>query len=71
MTISFNPFVTMVYSFKSITYASPKSLNLNQDHPLEKIVFFWSNPYKLEFMTTSLIEMLELLNFGHMTTSTI
>ena len=50
--------------------ARPKLLNLNQDQP-SKSVFFWSNPYKIEIMLTSLIEMLELLNFGHMITSTI
>ena len=33
--------------------------------------FFLSNPYKIEVLTTSLIEMLELPNFGHITTSTI
>ena len=33
--------------------------------------FFWSNPYKIEVMITSLIEMLELPNFGHMTISTM
>ena len=33
--------------------------------------FFWSNPYELELMVTSLIEMTELPNFGRMTTSTI
>ena len=32
--------------------------------------FFWANPYKIEVMITSLIEMLDLSNFGHMTTST-
>ena len=50
--------------------ASPKLLNLNQEHP-SKNVFFWSNPYKIEIMLTSLIEILELLNFGHMTLSTV
>ena len=40
-------------------------LNLNQEHPSKKW-FFWPNPYKHEVMTTSLIEMLELPNFGHM-----
>ena len=39
--------------------------------PLKKNWFFWSNPCKIEVMTTYLIEMLELPNFGHMTTSTI
>ena len=33
--------------------------------------FFWSNPYEIELMVTSLIEMTELPNFGRMTTSTI
>ena len=40
------------------------------DH-LSKKAFFWSNPYKIEVMITSLIQMLQLLNFGHMTTSII
>ena len=43
---------------------SPKSLNLNQ-----KNWFFWSNRYKIE--VASLIKMLELANFSHMTTSTM
>ena len=33
--------------------------------------FFWSNPYKVEVMITSLIEMLKLPKIGNMTTSTI
>ena len=37
----------------------------------QKNRFFWSNPNKIEVMITSLIEMLELPNFSHMTTSTI
>ena len=37
----------------------------------QKNWFFWSNPYKIEVMITSLIEMLELAHFGYMTTSTI
>ena len=37
----------------------------------QKKWFFWSDLYKIEVMITSLIEMLELTNFGHMTTSTI
>ena len=56
--------------FKFVPSASPKLLNLNQDHSSKKW-FFWSNPYKIEAMITSLMEMLELRNFGHMTTSTI
>ena len=49
---------------------SPKLSNLNQDHPSKKR-FFWSNSYKIEVMITTLTEMLELPNFGYMTTSAI
>ena len=38
---------------------------------LSKNGFFWSDPYEIEVMITSLIEMLELPNFGHMATSII
>ena len=38
---------------------------------LQKKLFFCSNSYEIEVMITSLIEMLELPNFGHMTKSTI
>ena len=48
----------------------PKLLNLNQDHP-SKRRFFWSNPYEIEVMITSLIEMLKFPNFSHMNISTI
>ena len=37
----------------------------------EKKQFFWLNPYKVEVMITSLIEMLVLPNFVHITTPTI
>ena len=37
----------------------------------QKNCFFWLNSYKIDVIATSLIEMLELLNFGHVTTSTI
>ena len=50
--------------------ASPKLLNLNQEHTSKRKVF-WSNPYKIEVMIASLIEMLELLNFDHITICTI
>ena len=50
-----------------------KLLNLNQAHPSKKIVFSGQILMKLLIivMITSLIEMLELPNVGHMTTSTI
>ena len=35
------------------------------------MLLFWSSPYKVEVMVTSLIEVLDLPNFGHMTTSKI
>ena len=66
LTFSFNPFDRLVENFKFVPSGNPKLLNFNQDHPS-----FWSNPYKIDVMITSLIQMLELPNFGHMTTSTI
>ena len=68
LTFSFNPFATLVQNFKFVPSASPNLLNFNQDHPSKKR-FFWSNPYKIEDMITFLKEMLQLPNFGHMTTS--
>ena len=70
LTFSFNPFDRLVYNFKFVPSARPKLLDLNRDHPSKK-QFFWSNPYKIEVMITSVIQMLELPNFGHMTTSII
>ena len=70
LTFSFNPFATLVQNFKLVPSASPKLLNLDQDHPSKKW-FFWSNPYNIEVVITSLIEMLQLPNFGHMNMSTI
>ena len=70
LNFSLNPFNTLVGDFKVIASASPKLLNLNEDHPSKKERFFWSNPYKIEVMKTSLIEMLQLPNFGNMPTST-
>ena len=62
LTYSFNLFI------KAVPSASSKLLNLNQEHPSKKW-FFWCNPYKIEVMITSIIKMLELPNFGHMTAS--
>ena len=64
--IKISPQNFLTFSFKPFT--SPKLLNLN--HPSEKW-FFWSNPYKIEVMRTSLTETLELPNSGHMPTSTM
>ena len=52
--------------------ASPKLLSLNQEHSSKK-KFFWLKSfshYKIE-VTTFLTEMLEIPDFGHVTTSTI
>ena len=70
LTFSFNPLATLMQNYKFVPSVSPKLLNLNQDHPSKKW-FFWSNPYKIEVMITFLIEMLQLPNFGQMTTSII
>ena len=39
LTFSFNPYATIVQNFKFIPFASPKLLNLNQDHPSKKAIF--------------------------------
>ena len=70
LTLIFNPFATLPQNTKAIPSATPKLLNLNQDHSPQKVVF-WSNPYKIEVMITSLIEILELSNLSNMTTLTI
>ena len=61
LSSSFNPFATLMKYFHVIPSANSKLLNLNQDHVSKKVIF----------LVTSLIEMLELPKFGHMTTSTI
>ena len=66
LTFTFNHFFKLVWNFKFIPSASPKLLNLNQDHSSKKWIF-WSSPYKSEDMIISLIKMLP--NFGYMTTS--
>ena len=52
-----------------------KIIELEPGAPLKKIGFLGIkssiNLYKIKVMITSLIEILELPNFGHMTTSTI
>ena len=45
-------------------------LNFNQEQP-SKNKFLWSNPYKIDVIITSHIEMLDLQKFDHITTSTI
>ena len=60
----------MVQNFKAMPSANPKLLKRMFKSNPQKNCFFWSNLYQITVMITSLIEMQELLNFGHMTTST-
>ena len=39
LTFCFNPFATLAQNFKFVPSASPKLLNLNQDHPSKKAIF--------------------------------
>ena len=45
----------------------PNYWTWTKTNPQKKWFFRW-NPYKIEIMITSVVEMLELPNFGHMTT---
>ena len=66
-----------ISNFKAIHKTSRRHLVPVSNHwtwtknTFQKSVFFWSNPYKIEVVITSLIEMLELPNFADMTRSTI
>ena len=64
LTFSFNPFVTLLQSFNATTSTSLNLLNLHQDCP-SKNRFFWSNPYRIKSIITSLGEMLELPKYDH------
>ena len=61
LTFNFNPFTT--------PSSSSKLLNFDHEHHAKKN-FFRSNSYKIEVMIIFHIEMPELPNFGHTTTST-
>ena len=39
LTFSFNPFSPLVQNFRFVSSASPKLLNLNQDHCSKKVIF--------------------------------
>ena len=39
LTFCFNPFATLLQNFQFLPSASPKLLNLNQDHPSKKAIF--------------------------------
>ena len=63
LSFSFNTFATLLQHFSQI-------IDFELKASLTKNWFFWSNPYKIEVMTTPLIEMLELPNFDYMNTLT-
>ena len=64
----FNLSYALASNFKAISSASLK-LNLNQENPLKKSFFSLSLVKFLKI--TSLIEMIEPSNFGHMIISAI
>ena len=68
-SFNFDLFATLLLNFNAIPCVSPTWLNLKQDHPSKKR-FFWSQPYKTKIMS-SVIEMLDLPIFDHMTTFAI
>ena len=45
LTFSLNPFATLVQNVKFVPSASPKLLNLNQDHPSKKKIFLVKSLY--------------------------
>ena len=71
LAFSLNPFDTMLKNLNTIPSISPKFLNLTQDKPSKRPVFLVRSLYKVEVMISSLFQMLELPDFGHMTTPAI
>ena len=69
LTFSFKPFATLLLNFKATPSTGPKLLNWIQEHPSKKFIFC-SNSNKM-VMVTSVIKMLKLPNFGHITKSTV
>ena len=53
----FNPFATLV-KFQGHNWCQSQIIKLEPKATLKKMVF-WSNPYKIEVMITSLIEVLK------------
>ena len=59
LTFSFQPFCHTNVKFQDHAQCHSQIIELEPRAPLKKIVFFWSNPYILKVMITSLIEMLD------------
>ena len=66
---SFDPFIALLQNIKAIPSTSCKLLNLNQDHPSKNS--FQVKSLKIQILLSSLMEMLELPNFCHMTISIV
>ena len=69
-TFIFNSFFSLMQNLKTLPSASSNLLNLNQEY-LSKMWFFCSNLFTIEVMITSFREVLKLLNFVYIITSTI
>ena len=69
LTFSFNPFATLVESFKAIGSASLKLWNLNQEHPLKKKKGFSGQIIIKLRLWQPLIEVIELPSFGRYLTA--
>ena len=70
LTFSFNPLPHWCKIPSLYLVPVPNHWTWTKTTPRRKRLF-WSNPYKIEVVITSLIEMPQLPNFGHMNTSTI
>ena len=70
LTFSFNSLALLVSNFKH-TKCQCQIIELEPRLPLKKSAFSCQILYKTQVMRTSLLEMLDLPNFSHMTTSTI
>ena len=64
LTFSFNPFDRLVQNFKFVPCASPKLLNLNQDHP-SKEGFFWSKPWGYDNFSYANASVTKLWSHDH------
>ena len=62
---SFSPDV----KYQVLNWYQSQIIELEPIPPLKEKRFFWSNPYKIVAIISFLIQMLELPNFSHMTTS--
>ena len=67
----FQPFCHTCVKVQGLNLRMSQIIVLEPRTPLRESWFFLSNTYEIEAMITSLIKMLELANFSHLTTFTI